>query len=140
MALILDTGPILALLDADDPAHASCVKLLDEIDEPLIVVAPALVEVDYWIRKRLQPEVWSIFVEDIATGAYRLEHLSPADLIRVAELQSDYADLGLGMVDAAVIAVCERLGEQKVATLDLRHFRAVRPKHCDFLHLLPDLG
>ena len=66
MALVLDTGPILALLDADDPAHASCVSLLDDTDEPLVVVAPTLVEVDYWIRKRFQPEVWSIFVEDIA--------------------------------------------------------------------------
>ncbi|HSR67513.1 MAG TPA: PIN domain-containing protein [Acidobacteriota bacterium] len=137
MALILDTGPILALLDADDPAHASCAKLLDEIDEPLVLVAPALVEVDYWIRKRLQPEVWSIFVEDISTGAYRLEHLSAGDLARAAELQASHADLDLGMVDAAVIAVCERLAEKKVATLDQRHFRAVRPKHCDYLQLLP---
>jgi hypothetical protein len=41
------------------------------------------------------------------------------------------------MVDAAVIVMCERLGERKVATLDQRHFRAVRPKHCDHLQLLP---
>lgn len=138
MALVLDTGPILALLDADDSAHSRCVSLLDEINEPLVVVAPTLVEVDYWIRKRLQPEVWSIFVEDIATGAYRLEHLTPQDMIRVAELEADYADLELGMVDAAVIAICEKLGEKKVATLDQRHFRTVRPRHCDYLELLPE--
>lgn len=137
MALVLDTGPILALLDADDPSHVRCVSLLDEIDEPLVVVAPTLVEVDYWIRKRLQAEVWSVFVEDIETGAYRLEDLTAADLKRVAELEAVYSDLDLGMVDASVIAVCEKLGESKVATLDQRHFRAVRPKHCDHLHLLP---
>ncbi len=137
MALVLDTGPILALLDADDSAHSRCVALLDEVDEPLVVVAATLVEVDYWIRKRLQPEVWSIFVEDIVSGAYRLEHPSPHDLTRIAELEADYADLDLGMVDAAVIATCERLGERKVATLDQRHFRTVRPKHCDYLKLLP---
>ncbi len=137
MALVLDTGPILALLDADDPAHLRCVSLLDEIDEPLVVVAPTLVEVDYWIRKRLQAEVWSIFIEDIVAGAYHLEDLAAEDLIRVAELEADYADLDLGMVDAAVIAICEKMGEEKVATLDQRHFRAVRPKHCDYLRLLP---
>ena len=137
MALILDTGPILALLDLDDPAHTRCLSLLEDIDEPLIVVAATLVEVDYWIRKRLQPEVWSIFVEDIVDGAYRLECLTLQDLLRVVELQTDYADLDLGMVDAAVIATCERLGEKKVATLDQRHFRTVRPKHCDYLDLLP---
>jgi hypothetical protein len=137
MALVLDTGPILAALDADDPVHASCAALLDDTDEPLVVVAPTLVEVDYWIRKRLQPEVWSTFVEDIARGAYRLEHLTAEDLERVVELQADYADLDLGMVDAAVIAVCERLGERKVATLDRRHFGVVRPRHCERLRLLP---
>ena len=137
MALVLDTGPILALLDADDPAHAKCVSLIDDTVEQLVVVAPTLIEVDYWIRKRLQPEVWSIFVEDIVDGAYRLECLTLQDLLRVVELQTDYADLDLGMVDAAVIATCERLGEEKVATLDQRHFRTVRPKHCDYLDLLP---
>jgi len=113
------------------------VALMDDTDEPLVVVAPTLVEVDYWIRKRLQPEVWAIFVEDIARGAYRLEHLSSDDLIRVAELEATYSDLDLGMVDASVITVCEKLGEKKVATLDQRHFRAVRPRHCDYLQLLP---
>ena len=136
MALVLDTGPILALLDADDAAHAKCVALLDETDEPLIVVAPTLIEVDYWIRKRLQPEVWSIFVEDIARGAYRFEQLTTDDLIRVAELEASYSDLG--MVDASVVAVCEKLGENKVATLDHRHFGVVRPKHCNHLRLLPE--
>jgi hypothetical protein len=137
MALVLDTGPILALLDADDPAHAKCVALLDETDEPLVVVAPTLIEVDYWIRKRLQPKVWSVFVEDIARGAYRLEHLSPDDLVRVAELQTGYSDLDLGMVDASVIVLCEKLGERKVATLDRRHFGVVRPRHCERLEILP---
>jgi predicted nucleic acid-binding protein len=137
MSLVLDTGPILALLDADDPAHSRCVALLDEVDEPLIVVAATLVEVEYWIRKRLQPEVWSIFVEDIASGSYLLDHLCVDDLTRVADLEATYADLDLGMVGAAVIATCERLGERKVATLDHRHFSAVRPNHCDYPKLLP---
>jgi len=137
VALVLDTGPILALLDADDPAHTRCAALLDAFDEPLVVVAPTLVEVDYWIRKRLQPEVWSIFIEDLNAGAYHLEDLTSDDLIRVAELEHKYSDLDLGMVDASVIATCERLGETKVATLDRRHFGTVRPRHCTSLRLLP---
>jgi hypothetical protein len=137
MALVLDTGPILALLDADDPAHRRCAALLDSYDEPLVVVAATLVEVDYWIRKRLQPSVWSAFVQDIRDGAYRLEQQTPEDLVRLAELESKYAALELGMVDAAVVATCERLGERKVATLDHRHFAVVQPRHCRRLELLP---
>jgi hypothetical protein len=43
----------------------------------------------------------------------------------------------LGVVDASVVALVERLDEPKVATLDQRHFRAVRPAHVDTLQLLP---
>lgn len=138
MALVLDTGPVLALLDADDPDHARCTELIESIREPLVIVAPTLVEIDYWIRKRLHPNVWVTFVEDIAAGAYRLEHVDCDDLLRVSELEARYAQLKLGMVDASVIAVCERLGEEKVGTLDHRHFGTVKPRHCKRLRILPE--
>ena len=49
-----------------------------------------------------------------------------------------HADLRLGLVGAAVIALCERLGQTRVATLDHRHFTVVRTHHCPHLTLLPD--
>lgn len=58
--------------------------------------------------------------------------------MRIAELLDEYADLPLGIVDASVIAACERLGATTLATLDRRHFAVVRPRHCDALALLPD--
>lgn len=137
MALVLDTGPVLALLDADDPDHRACVDMIDEIDERLVLVAPTLVEIDYWIRRRLTPDVWVTFVRDVGAGSYHVEQVTTDDLVRTAELEATYADLDLGMVDAAVIAVCERLGEEKVATLDHRHFSVVRPRHCRSLEILP---
>lgn len=139
MALVLDTGPILAALDADDRHHDACAGLIRQSREPLVVVAPTLVEIDYWIRRRLTIDVWLTFVEDLRSGAYRLEDLGPKELKRAAELEQRYSDLDLGFVDAAVIATCERLEEDKVATIDHRHFNAVRPAHCRALRLLPDL-
>ena len=138
MALVLDTGPILALLDAGDPAHARSVAMVDEMREDLVVPSCVLVEVDYWARKLLGPAAWDIFVDDITTGAYRLESLTVDDLRRASDLERQYQDLDLGLVDASVIALCERLGETKVATLDRRDFSVVRPSHCDSLHLLPE--
>jgi uncharacterized protein len=137
MALVLDTGPILAALDADDPDHERSAALITTSTERLVIVAPTLVEIDYWIRKRMQPRVWDVFTRDVESGIYQLEQLTATDLLRVAELESEYASLDLGMVDAAVIAICERLGEKKVATLDRRHFGVVRPRHCERLEMLP---
>lgn len=137
MALVLDTGPILALLDAGDPDHARSVAMVEEMREDLVVPSCVLVEVDYWTCKLLGGETWEVFVEDILSGAYLLEPLTVTDLARASALERQYADLDLGLVDASVVALCERLGEEKVATLDRRDFSVVRPNHCDSLRLLP---
>jgi len=74
---------------------------------------------------------------DIGTGAYRVEDLLAEDYSRVTDLMDRYADLDLGFVDAAVVAIAERLGEPKIATLDRRHFTVVRPRHVEAFELLP---
>ena len=74
----------------------------------------------------------------MAAGTYVLEAFPEEDLARAAELELAYADLELGLVDASVIALCERLGEETVLTLDSGDFSAVRPKHCAALQLLPE--
>src|SRR5215208_667173 len=80
VALVLDTGPILALLDAGDPAHERSVAMIENVREDLVVPTCVLVEVDYWTRKLLGTETWDVFVEDVADGAYRLEPLTLGDL------------------------------------------------------------
>jgi hypothetical protein len=137
MALVLDTGPIVAAMNRGDPNHQRCAAMLAG-GEDFVVPGPVLVEVDYWLGKLVGPQAWADFVDDIVTGAYRVIHPSEGDLARAAELELAYADLRLGLVDATVIALCERLGETRVATLDRRHFAVVRPRHCAHLTLLPD--
>ena len=137
MSLVLDTGPILALLDADDPDHDRCVDLVLSARENLIVPAATLVEVDYWCRKLLGPDVFAAFVDDLALGAYQLYGLDAEGYRRAVALERRYEDLRLGVVDASVIVTCEILGETKVATLDHRLFSVVRPAHCASLTLLP---
>lgn len=135
--LVCDTGPLLALLDADDPEHADCVELVERLDEDLVVPSPVLVELDYWVRKGLGIDVWRAFVEDVERGAYRVIEPSVPDIMRAAALEAVYEDLSLGYVDASVMALLERTGESRVATLDRRHFSVVRLAHCDALELLP---
>lgn len=137
MTLVLDTGPIVAALNAKDPDHERCAALLERTDD-LLIPAPVLVEVDYWLVKLGGPSVWSDFVADIERGAYRLAHTTDDDLKRAAELESTYHDLDLGLVDASIVALCERLDQTTLATLDRRHFSIVRPRHCSHLTLLPD--
>ncbi len=137
MALVLDTGPLLAALDAADPDHVACATLLTAAEEDLVVPVLVLAELDYWCHERLQADVWLAFLEDVLAGAYRVEPATFGDLARCRSLQEEYADLGLGVVDASVVALVERLDEPKVVTLDRRHFSVVRPAHIAALTLLP---
>lgn len=137
MALICDTGLLLAALDAADPDHERCARLLTDAEEDLVVPTLVLVELDYWCGRRLPAAGWLIFLDDLLAGVYRVESPTGLDLARCRELQARYADLGLGVVDASVIALAERLAEPKVATLDQRHFRAVRAAHVDTLDTWP---
>ncbi len=104
----------------------------------LIVPAPVLVEVDYWIHTRLRPEVLVYLLDDVLAGAYVIEELRPKDYARVRQLCDQYADSDIGFVDAAVLALVERLNEPKLATLDYRHFGLLRPRHVTALTLLPE--
>jgi predicted nucleic acid-binding protein len=104
----------------------------------LVIPAPVLVEVDYWVHVRLQAGVFVALLDDIVAGAYRVEELYPEDYTRVRGLCDRYADADIGFVDAAVLAIVERLKEPKLATLDHRHFSTLRPRHVDALRLLPE--
>jgi predicted nucleic acid-binding protein len=138
VALILDTGPLYASLDRSDDDHSACRGLIESAAEPLVIPAPVLVEVDYWIHRRLHPGVLVALIDDIRAGAYQMADLTAGDYRRIRELCDRYADLDIGFVDAAVMAVVERLDEPKLATLDHRHFSVVRPLHRESIALLPD--
>ncbi len=76
-------------------------------------------------------------LRDIEAGAYVVAALEATDCARIRELMDSYADVDLSFVDASVIALTEHLREPKIATLDHRHFSAVRPSHVKALQLLP---
>ena len=135
MALILDTGPLVAMLDATDPDHRHCTELLQQSSEPRGVPVCVLVEVEYLVRP--WPEAFAALISDFESGALELIDLPPRWLVRAGELVDRYSDLPLGLVDATVVAAAEMLDEQKVATLDRRHFSIVRPAHVEALTLLP---
>ncbi len=102
-----------------------------------MVPAPILVEVEHLLNHTRQVATFVAFLENCRRGAFVIEDLQPADYARVGELLNTYDDLRVGFVDAAVMAVVERLREPKLATLDHRHFSVMRPRHVEALELLP---
>jgi hypothetical protein len=137
MTLVLDTSVLLAGLDQEDPENERCGPLLEATSEGLIVPLPVLTELDHLLGRRRKTDLWVAFAEDVAEGAYALHPPKPGDVAAAARLQARYRDLGIGFVDAAVFLTCVELGEDKVATLDRRHFSALQTEDGRALQIVP---
>lgn len=134
--MIVDTGILYALVDRSDRHHQEALEIFRR-QEVKVIPEPVVVETDWLILERLGVDVEIRFLQGLASRATVVECPTDSDRRRAAELVAQYRDLELGYVDAVVMALAERLGETTVATVDLRHFRAVRPRHVASFDLLP---
>jgi predicted nucleic acid-binding protein len=121
----------------DDKDHKRCAPVLELRRERRVVPAPVLVELDHLLGRELGRAAFPALLDTIVAGEFDIEDLVMSDYERAAELMRIYADLKVGFVDSAVLAVVERLGESKLASIDHRHFDVMRPRHVKALELLP---
>lgn len=135
--LIVDTGPLVAVADTDDPDHAVCDELLDTNPGPLVTTALVIAEAGFLINRQAGADAEAALVADVVEGRIVVEPLTRRDWQRTLELVRTYIDLPLGIADASLIALAERHRVERIATLDHRHFRVVRPAHCDAFELVP---
>jgi predicted nucleic acid-binding protein len=135
--IVCDTGVLVAAVDADDRHHAACAAVFAEHGERLVVPASVVVEACWLLNRYVAPEREVELLQAIAARELIVDPLQARDYHRAADLLGTYADLRLGMVDATVVAVAERLGATELATVDRRDFSVVRPAHVDAFTLLP---
>lgn len=132
--VVADTGAVFALLDRDDRHHDAVRAMFAADPQAWLLPWAILPEVDYLVSTRLAPRVHRAWLEDLAEGSLFVEWGRDDDLAGASAVIRKYASLGMGLVDAVVMVTAERL-EADIATLDLRHFGAVRLKHAP--RLLP---
>ena len=124
--IVADTSAIIALIDADDTHHETIVGLYD--DDPTSWVLPwaILPEVDYMLSTHVGPRAAEAFLADLAGGSFTVEWGQYGDMSRARELGERYRALRLGLVDAVVAIIAERLHASAIATLDLRDFAPLK--------------
>lgn len=137
MAIIADSGAIYGLYDRRDASHEGLRAAIEKVRDLIIVPAPTLGELDYLLRFRLGNTALLRFLLDIQEGAFVVEPVTMADLRRCAALIEKYRDLDLGLADASVVAVAERLGTDRILTVDQRDFRVIRSARGRPFRLLP---
>jgi predicted nucleic acid-binding protein len=122
--ILVDAGPLVALVDADDQHHKKCVAALKVLREPLVTVWPPVTEAMYLLTDlpKAQEALW----EMLARGVLQLLSLDLADVPRMRELMSKYVDRPMDLADAALVRVAEREGIRKIFTVDREDFCVYR--------------
>lgn len=116
---LTDTGPLVALVDANDPNHAKCVEAAKRLPaSPLFTTWPCLTEAMYLLFRSggssAQKLLWSLRRE----GKLVLLDLNSTQVDRMIELMEKYDDLPMDFADASVVAAAEQLGTRRVFTID----------------------
>ena len=109
--LLLDTGGWLLAL-AGVPEFSEALRGCSRAIVPGLVLA----EVDWHLRARRKD--MHRLLSEIEGGAYAYEPPTPGDVARAKQIDMKFRKLGLGLVDASVAALAERLDVRRVLTTD----------------------
>ena len=133
--ILIDAGPLVALIHADDRHHASCRKALKTIREPLGTVWPAFTEAMYLLSfsSKAQDALWRL----LESNAIRMLALDGSDGPRMRDLMRKYKALPMDLADAALVRVAERERLARIFTIDRRDFEVYRPRGLPRFTILP---
>ena len=135
--ILLDTGPIVALLAKNDTHHHLCVKTFDTLHPPLLTCWPVLTEAAWLLRKQYRPV--DRIADAHAAGMFELLPLEGDSVIEIARMVRRYEDSGIQLANAALAYLAERESISTVFTLDRRDFSIIRLKRNRALRMIPDL-
>jgi uncharacterized protein len=123
--ILVDAGPLVALVNRSDVWHEPCLATSRTVSEQLLTVWPTVTEAVFLVKRSeiAQSEILRI-IED---GAVQLAGLDRSDIPRIRELIAKYHDLPMDLADAALVRVAERERIRTIFTLDRRDFEIYRP-------------
>jgi predicted nucleic acid-binding protein len=124
--ILLDTGPLVALLVAKDIHHHLCVDTLAALSPPLLTCWPVLTEAAWLLRKQHRP--LDLIAEAQAAGMFDVLSLDSGSLRDIAAIMRRYEEAGIQLADAALAYLAERENIRTVFTLDRRDFSIIRLK------------
>jgi len=134
--MLVDAGPLVALIHAGDGNHQRCKQVASRIRAPLLTVWPAFTEAMYLLgfSWKAQDALW----EMLHRGALELSPLDREDFDRMWELMKRYRDLPMDLADAALVRIAERQKLREVFTLDKKDFSVYRPSRMGRFVIVPD--
>lgn len=122
-SIILDTGPLVALLNRRDRHHAWSRDVLDGIEPPLFTCDPVLSEACFLLREL--PGGADAVLELVSRGIIRSDFRVSSEANALRALMKKYEDVPMSLADASLVRMTELDSKSVVLTLDA-DFRVYR--------------
>jgi predicted nucleic acid-binding protein len=135
--ILIDTGPIVAILDRHDQHHAACMAEADRMPEVVYTCWPVVTEACYLLRHR--PDLIDRLLEMVHGGFYQLLSNPAEEITQVGGILSKYRDQEIDLADACLTHLSDREAISTIFTVDNRHFRLFRNVAGEPLVLLPGI-
>jgi uncharacterized protein len=135
--VLVDTGPLVAILSRDDAYHELCVRELRQISTPLLSCWPVITEAAWLLRR--SPGAVRQLLGSIDGSFLSLLPLAGAEGSPIAELMKKYEDLRPQLADAALTYLARRERIKTIFTLDQRDFSVYRGNGGHAFQIVPEL-
>ena len=135
-AILVDTGPLVAILRAEDQYHELCVKTLTQLRDPLLSCWPVITEAA-WLLQRHPRAIERLLLG--SDGSFlELAHLSGTEAVPISEILNRYAGLRPQLADASLVYLAERENINTIFTLDRRDFAVYRTARKRAFRIIPE--
>ncbi|WP_428121570.1 PIN domain-containing protein [Candidatus Poriferisodalis sp.] len=135
--IVADTSALIAFYSESGPQHDAVASWLAEHNGTMVVSPYVVAELDYLVATRKGVDAELAVLTELASGAYELAEIGPADVAVAASVIERDRDLGIGLIDASLVVLAERYRTNTILTLDRRHFGALRSLSGEPLHIVP---
>lgn len=115
-AILCDSGPLIALFDSSDAYHPKTLEFIKRNTDKLCTTLAVVTEVSYMLD--FDNRAQSDFLEFIARGGIQVVDIDNADIDRIRILMEKYRDRPMDFADATVVHACEKLGIDRVISID----------------------
>jgi predicted nucleic acid-binding protein len=124
--IVLDTSVVLAFMDRRDANHEPVRRWMHKQGHELFTTPLVVAELDHLVLRQGGTAAVRALREDFDSGAYLVEWW-PTAIHETIAAAKHYESMKLGLTDASLLALAARQETTDIATLDERHFRAVKP-------------
>jgi len=133
--VLVDTGPLVAIVSPDDQYHEACVRAMEELTPPMLTCWPVISEAAWLLRD--YPGGFDRLLRSGDAVVWDILQVARDESVQIADVMKRYRSLRPQFADAALVHLANREDIGTIFTLDRRDFSVYRNSRKQAFRILP---